>query len=124
MMPVADRQLVTFFCVAKRKLPKKKRPRFVAPVGVPCVPQPNRALRNSRYALKLVCELCALDSDSRSVEREVAHAAARNTVKLGAIVAVPAPQASLTMSRQAPLFGFVTWRLTGDIKNTSCRKLF
>jgi hypothetical protein len=48
-LPGAARQLVTFFCVAKRKSPKKRRPRFA---DFPCVPQPNRALRNSRYALK------------------------------------------------------------------------
>jgi hypothetical protein len=40
----------------------------------------------------------APDSDSRSVEREGAQAAARDTVKRGA--AAPAPQASLTVSRQ------------------------
>jgi hypothetical protein len=66
--PVADRRLVTFFCLAKRKLPKKSTP----------------------------------DSDSRSVEREGAQAAAGNTVKRGAIAAAPAPQASLTVSRQHP----------------------
>ena len=48
-MPVAGRRLVTFFCIAKRKLPKKTRPRFA---DFPCVPQPNRALRNSRFALR------------------------------------------------------------------------
>jgi len=42
----------------------------------------------------------APDSDSRSVEREGAQAAARNTLKRGAIAAAPAPQASLTVSRQ------------------------
>jgi hypothetical protein len=42
----------------------------------------------------------APDSDSRSVEREGAQAAARNTRKRGAIAAAPAPQASLTVSRQ------------------------
>ena len=83
-LPGAARQLVTFFCVAKRKSPKKRRPRFAE---FPCVPQPNRALRNSRLALKLVCELRDPDSDSRSVEREGAHAAARNTLNQGAIVA-------------------------------------
>ena len=45
----ADRRLVTFFCLAKRKSPKKTRPRFA---DFPCVPQPNRALRNSRFALR------------------------------------------------------------------------
>ena len=44
----------------------------------------------------------ALDSHSRSVEREGAHAAARNIVKWGAHAAAPAPQASLTVSRQPP----------------------
>ena len=44
----------------------------------------------------------APDSDSRSVEREGAQAAARNIVKRGAHAAAPAPQASLTVSRQPP----------------------
>jgi hypothetical protein len=44
----------------------------------------------------------APDSDSRSVEREGAHAAARNIVKRGAHAVAPAPQASLTVSRQPP----------------------
>ena len=38
-----------------------------------------------------------------SVEREGAQAAARNTVKRGAHAAAPAPQASLTVSRQPPV---------------------
>ena len=42
----------------------------------------------------------APDSVSRSVVREGAQAAARNTVKRGAHAAAPAPQASLTVSRQ------------------------
>ncbi len=42
----------------------------------------------------------APDSDSRSVEREGAQASARDIVKWGAIAAAPAPQASLTVSRQ------------------------
>ena len=41
-------------------------------------------------------------SDSRSAEREGAQADARNTVKRGAIAAAPAPEASLTASRQPP----------------------
>jgi hypothetical protein len=44
----------------------------------------------------------APDSDSRSVEREGAQAAARDIVKRGAHAAAPAPQASLTASRQPP----------------------
>ena len=44
-MPGAARRLVTFFCIAKRKSPKKRRPRLA---DFPCAPQPNRALRNSR----------------------------------------------------------------------------
>ena len=42
----------------------------------------------------------APDSVSRSVVREGAQAGARNTVKQGAHAAAPAPQASLTVSRQ------------------------
>ena len=45
----------------------------------------------------------APDSDSRSVEREGAQTAARDTVKRGAHAAAPAPQASLTVSRQPSL---------------------
>src|SRR6266849_102848 len=45
----------------------------------------------------------APDSVSRSVVREGAQAAARNTVKRGAHAAAPAPQASLTVSRQPSL---------------------
>src|SRR5712691_7314448 len=45
----------------------------------------------------------APDSDSRSVEREGVQAAARNTVKRGAHAVAPAPQASLTVSRQPSL---------------------
>jgi len=41
----------------------------------------------------------APDSDSRSVEREGAQAAARNIVKWSGHAAAPAPQASLTVSR-------------------------
>ena len=44
----------------------------------------------------------APDSVSRSVVRAGAQAAARNTLKRGAPAAVPAPQASLTVSRQPP----------------------
>jgi len=50
---------------------------------------------------KTVCT-GAPDWDSRSVEREGANAAARNIVKWGAHAAAPAPQASLTVSRQPP----------------------
>jgi hypothetical protein len=68
------RQQVPFFCFAKRKEPKKRRPRFAAATRVPCIvgyditccayespPQqaaaqrvvsPVRRLRNSRYALR------------------------------------------------------------------------
>jgi hypothetical protein len=45
------------------------------------------------------------------VEREGAQAAARNTVKRGAIAAAPAPQAALTVSRQPSSFGCGTRRL-------------
>ncbi len=45
----------------------------------------------------------APDSVSRSVVREGAKAAARNTAKRGAHAATPAPQASLTVSRQPSL---------------------
>ena len=48
----------------------------------------------------------APDSVSRSVVREGAQAAARNTVKRGAHAAAPAPQASLTVSRQPSRSGF------------------
>ena len=51
-------------------------------------------------ATKQTARKAAPDSDSRSVEREGAQAAARNTVKRGAHAAAPAPQASLTVSRQ------------------------
>ncbi len=44
--------------------------------------------------------ISAPDSVSRSVVREGAQAAARNTGKRGAHAAAPAPQASLTVSRQ------------------------
>ncbi len=52
----------------------------------------------------------APDSDSRSVEREGAQAAARNIVKWGAHAAAPAPQASLTVSRQPSHPGFGAMR--------------
>ena len=45
----------------------------------------------------------APDSVSRSVVREGAQAAARDTVKRGAHATAPAPQASLTVSRQPSL---------------------
>ena len=51
-------------------------------------------------ATKQTARKGAPDSDSRSVEREGAQAATRNTVKRGAHAAAPAPQASLTVSRQ------------------------
>ncbi|MGH8756030.1 MAG: hypothetical protein ACREU0_09490, partial [Burkholderiales bacterium] len=53
----------------------------------------------NNYAMRMG----APDSVSRSVEREGAHAAARNIVKWGARAA--APQASLTVSRQPRPFG-------------------
>jgi len=52
---------------------------------------------------KVTKEKGAPDSDSRSVEREGAQAAARSTIKWGAYAAAPAPQASLTVSRQPPV---------------------
>src|SRR5713101_10121245 len=51
-------------------------------------------------ATKQTARKGAPDSVSRSVAREGAQAAARNTVKRGAHAAAPAPQASLTVSRQ------------------------
>jgi len=49
---------VTFFCVAKRKSPKKQRPRFA---DVSCAPQPKRALRNSHDPLRgRVLKQCSL----------------------------------------------------------------
>ena len=51
-------------------------------------------------ATKQTARKGAPDSVSRSVVREGARAAARNTVKRGAHAAAPAPQASLTVSRQ------------------------
>jgi len=54
-------------------------------------------------ATKQTARKSASDSDSRSVERGGAQAAARNTVKRGAHAAAPAPQASLTVSRQPSL---------------------
>ena len=59
------------------------------------------AAQLARSALRQ-CELRTPDSDSRSVEREGAQAVARGIVKRGAIAAAPAPQASLTVSRQPP----------------------
>ena len=56
-----------------------------------------------RRQKKVTKEKGAPDSDSRSVEREGAQAAARNIVIRGAIAAAPAPQASLTVSRQPPV---------------------
>ena len=54
-------------------------------------------------ATKQTAGTSAPDSVSRSVVREGAQAAARNTVKRGAHAAAPAPQASLTVSRQPSL---------------------
>jgi len=54
-------------------------------------------------ATKQTARKGAPDSVSRSVVREGAQAAARNTVKRGARAAAPAPQASLTVSRQPSL---------------------
>ncbi|MGH8715938.1 MAG: hypothetical protein ACREUI_04285, partial [Burkholderiales bacterium] len=45
-----------------------------------------------------------------SVEREGAQAAARDIVKRGASAAAPAPQASLTVSRQPSQPGFGAMR--------------
>ncbi len=55
-------------------------------------------------ATKQTARKGAPDSVSRSVVREGAQAAARNIVKWGAHVAAPAPQASLTVSRQPSLW--------------------
>jgi len=52
---------------------------------------------------KVTKEKGAPDSDSRSVEREGAQAAASNIVIRDAHAAAPAPQASLTVSRQPPV---------------------
>ena len=57
----------------------------------------------------------APDSVSRSVVREGTQAAARNTVKWGTHAAVPAPQASLTVSRQPSREG------CGGIGRSLCR---
>ena len=54
-------------------------------------------------ATKQTARKGAPDSDSHSVEREGAQAAARNAVKRGAHTAAPAPQASLTVSRKPSL---------------------
>jgi len=45
------RQLVTFFCVTKKKVTQEKAPPVCRPCGVPCVARLVRRLRNSRYAL-------------------------------------------------------------------------
>ena len=74
------------------------------------------AAQLARSALKLVCELGAPDSDSRSVEREGAQAAAGSIVKRGAIAAAPALNSFAHRVAAAPLFGFLTWRLTGGSK--------
>src|SRR3989338_8596975 len=49
--PGVARQLVTFFCVAKKKVTQEKAPPVCRPCGVPCVARLVRRLRNSRYAL-------------------------------------------------------------------------
>ncbi len=50
--PGVARQLVTFFCFAKKKVTKEKAPPVCRPCGVPCVARLVRRLRNSRYALR------------------------------------------------------------------------
>ena len=46
------RQLVTFFCFAKKKVTKEKATPVCRRCAVPCVARLVRRLRNSRYALK------------------------------------------------------------------------
>jgi hypothetical protein len=50
--PVVDRQLVTFFCFAKKKVTKEKATPVSRPCGVPCVARLVRRLRNSHCVLK------------------------------------------------------------------------
>src|SRR5713101_7540677 len=75
-------------------------------------------------ATKHIARKGAPDSDSRSVERKGAQAAARNTVKRGAHAAAPAPQASLTVSRQPSLrvaakYGVCVVALLGFVARTT-----
>src|SRR5450759_5747747 len=50
--PGVARQLVTFFCFAKKKVTKEKATPVYRPCGVPCVARLLRRLRNSRFALR------------------------------------------------------------------------
>src|SRR5450759_3367058 len=50
--PGVARQLVTFFCFAKKKVTKEKATPVYRRCGVPCVARLLRRLRNSRYALR------------------------------------------------------------------------
>jgi hypothetical protein len=50
--PGVARQLVTFFCFAKKKVTKEKATPVCRRYAVPCVARLVRRLRNSRYALK------------------------------------------------------------------------
>src|SRR4030066_1288640 len=50
--PGVARQLVTFFCFAKKKVTKEKATPVCRRCAVPCVARLVRRLRNSRYALR------------------------------------------------------------------------
>jgi hypothetical protein len=51
--PVVDRQLVTFFCFAKKKVTQEKATPVCRPCGVPCVARLVRRLRNSHDPLRV-----------------------------------------------------------------------
>jgi len=75
-------------------------------------------------ATKQTIRISAPDSVSRSVVRERAQAAARNTFKQGAHAAAPALQASLTVSRQPSLwvaakFSVCVFALPGFVVQTT-----
>ena len=74
------------------------------------------AAQLARSALKLVCELGAPDSDSRSVEREGAQAAAGSIVKRALLLPLPHLIASLTVSRQPPFLASSLGGLQGEVK--------
>jgi hypothetical protein len=50
--PGVARQLVTFFCFAKKKVTKEKATPVYRRYAVPCVARLVRRLRNSHYVLK------------------------------------------------------------------------
>ncbi len=144
------RQQTSFFCFAKRKKPKKRRPRCAAPSGFPCVARLVRRLRNSRYALRqsspTTPDQSPLLGGAQGMEKRKAKPMCGHFVSISTSLGVqmkntdvekiqfgswPMPESFLTelgrlvvmWSSLESLMDLVLTKLSGHLRSTSCNSV-